>query len=1238
MASSDQRKRPEAMAHVTGKKRKRIAETSSKASSSETDDASVLSDADPEAYGTPSSLPNLANPGPSRSTGFVRGATPILTTPQATLLQGKKQYIERTAYIAQLERKLKWITDTLEEEKCSPSFFDALQESGRLAEVDLMKLANGTFQNNLKSLFHVTGLLPPLKKPIFDPSIEEIHQNASSQDATQATSRTSPQAKKRKANPAPPRPQLDRAAKGKAIDEGSSAGSTSTPRAKRRPPRTPSQTTSAQALGDGDETPSPVNSRASPPTGSRGPTPRPHSPTLPRGPPDPTPPRLDVKAIEEGYHTLINEITDLSALPSTLKPMRVSLDDPFFAFFSSSMAFPTKNSNAPLLAYLNYQFDKNFPRPQFREMFPRGERAYTFVTQFFNMARLHEDWTPVDTMGIMSRIQAIRDNLKRAVIRDPPVAPLPKPPLASPTTSAPEDTAKHTALFHDNSTNHPDNDMDLDGDPVVQDDHTLATGGESLSDASIGPDPPLPADQEELVAAIEKAGKLPSNIPLGHPEDVLARYFSGTFFLPEDVEPDDAWPYLDGELNVKIGKDTFDTLLRVGPHGIDGLIRGWLVRSHRNPAWNVTFDWGTNVKLGGIKEYMAKKVKVIMPNNHAPPATQSVTTQLTPSASNSAGPSDLDVTEDSTDATTASTSLPLDAPPTFPEADPSHSQAQADSPATQPRPLQSTAEREDTNLLDEFLNFMDSPNAQPNSPRRDSSAPSALPVQATTLGSALPPPNPPTADPRLPASLSPDQSMTMDPRLETLTALPAQPQASTGTETMEITTSTHSQSVSGVEKSASHPPRPGQTLGSLPINPDVRIVGPVEKEPTTTIWKVSDASGVMAQSVRLGKIVNEDVPSIFTAVLRLLALRRRSSGKSIVTAETPVDVNFKVEPDLNAVEWLSHKSNKAVLLPSDSLAHCPEIFDLTMAIPGFKTPHQEEKKSSMIRGMLTQFVKPTPHNLDLALKSVLAAVAYANMDSSALITTTNTSDLVFPSKTIKNGLQAAVHFHKLQAKAPEEVMIACVKTLWELQNQIYGMVEAIASIRARIRHNQHVLTLPVGDRERLNAEYDALIKHLGTGSLPAKTLGPLVGFLVGGFRGLLVFSKNEGKFGPVKVSYCAVVINDLQEDGPVEESIWKHTQCFIMDLIESSLFPQGFESALGDPDNVVNEDQWQHANCNKMQLAKCIQMDLGNFFKSHALLQADVPYKLPEFKLPTTTVNKPLPQKKKKKTQAAIQN
>lgn len=108
--------------------------------------------------------------------------------------------------------------------------------------------------------------------------------------------------------------------------------------------------------------------------------------------------------------------------------------------------------------------------------------------------------------------------------------------------------------------------------------------------------------------------------------------------------------------------------------------------------------------------------------------------------------------------------------------------------------------------------------------------------------------------------------------------------------------------------------------------------------------------------------------------------------------------------------------------------------------------------------MLTQFVNPTNHNIDVALKTVLAAVAYVNMDSSALITTApESSDIVFPTnKAISNGLRAALHFHRLQEKESQDLIISCVQSMYELQGQLYGMVEAIASIRARIRHNQLV--------------------------------------------------------------------------------------------------------------------------------------------------------------------------------------
>lgn len=134
-----------------------------------------------------------------------------------------------------------------------------------------------------------------------------------------------------------------------------------------------------------------------------------------------------------------------------------------------------------------------------------------------------------------------------------------------------------------------------------------------------------------------------------------------------------------------------------------------------------------------------------------------------------------------------------------------------------------------------------------------------------------------------------------------------------------------------------------------------------------------------------------------------------------------------------------------------------------------------------------------------------------------------------------------------------------------------------------------------------------------------------------GFRGLLIFSKNEGRFGPLKVSYFLAVVHQLHQNQPVEEPIWKHSQSFILDLIESGLFPQGFEKALAEPQTIVNEDQWQHVNCNKMQLAKCIQMDLAEFCKNRKTLLGGLPYQHPEFDLPSSPVNRETPKKKQKK-------
>ncbi|EGF97345.1 uncharacterized protein MELLADRAFT_85851 [Melampsora larici-populina 98AG31] len=418
----------------------------------------------------------------------------------------------------------------------------------------------------------------------------------------------------------------------------------------------------------------------------------------------------------------------------------------------------------------------------------------------------------------------------------------------------------------------------------------------------------------------------------------------------------------------------------------------------------------------------------------------------------------------------------------------------------------------------------------------------------------------------------------------------------------------------------------GRPLGtSIPINPGV-VATVAPSEPIKYMGPLTLLSNINVQSVLRKRITDDDIPAIYEATLNFLCLRRADTGALSITAETQLerDVQFRVRPRWNLTDFLDKAPNKSLCVPGiEAPYHLPDIFDFDATAATFKPPRNERVEESCVRIMLSPLVSPSAPMVETALKYVLSAVAYLNLDSPISTTPHDFSKTSFPNQTIANGVKAAFHFNQLQDTTPQLLVNQCVRLMWKLHNLVYAILEAVASLRARFRHLEIVKRAPLEDQPRIIAEYEATTQPLGVGGISSKALLALVVFLIGGVRGLLVFPQNANVYGPVKASFFLVLINHLHKNRPVPEPVWKHTQSFILDLLERSLFPAGFTRARTCLMEAVNDDQWQHQDCSRKLLAQVIQMDLIQFC-SHQdeHLQNKGLYEDPAFELPECPLNK----------------
>jgi hypothetical protein len=152
-------------------------------------------------------------------------------------------------------------------------------------------------------------------------------------------------------------------------------------------------------------------------------------------------------------------------------------------------------------------------------------------------------------------------------------------------------------------------------------------------------------------------------------------------------------------------------------------------------------------------------------------------------------------------------------------------------------------------------------------------------------------------------------------------------------------------------------------------------------------------------------------------------------------------------------------------------------------------------------------------------------------------------------------------------------------------------------------------------------------ENLDVAAIDPKALGALVAFLVSGIKGLMTFPSDPKKYGLAKVSHFLVLVDHLQGAKPIAEPVWKLTQKYLLDTIQSALFPGGFEASLKSLDSAADDANWQHQDLSKTHLAKLIETDLLIFCNNRSLFTGGENYTHPLHELPDLPVGK-VPRKK----------
>ncbi|EGG11260.1 uncharacterized protein MELLADRAFT_92226 [Melampsora larici-populina 98AG31] len=405
----------------------------------------------------------------------------------------------------------------------------------------------------------------------------------------------------------------------------------------------------------------------------------------------------------------------------------------------------------------------------------------------------------------------------------------------------------------------------------------------------------------------------------------------------------------------------------------------------------------------------------------------------------------------------------------------------------------------------------------------------------------------------------------------------------------------------------------------IPVNADVRQIP--TPSPPSGLWKVDKPSlfEVTSASVRRNQVVSADVPQIYESILNLLLQRREGESFPEGGAVMEVGESFGPKPSLAVRDWIARKPNIS-LVQSDGEApwHRPDIFDLTITGNSLPSTPDDKRHTTFTRNILAIFYNIGSKRLAQGVRTIVAAVTYASMDTPELTLPQDFSEANIPNQAVRSSLLAALHFQKLQEDPKRILNISdCVITMSHMVNRLYSILEAIVSVRAKFFHTMQVVsTAPAGTHDHLNAEYECLTKKLGAGTIPNPVIGALTAFIVGGVKGLMTYPTDANRYGAVKLTHFIVLVDKLQGGKKLEEPIWKYTQKYILDTIEEALFPQGFEKARRDLDSGIYDDSWDHTDFSKMNLGKAMELEFFAFCTNRSLFPGGDSYKAPLFELP----------------------
>ncbi len=279
--------------------------------------------------------------------------------------------------------------------------------------------------------------------------------------------------------------------------------------------------------------------------------------------------------------------------------------------------------------------------------------------------------------------------------------------------------------------------------------------------------------------------------------------------------------------------------------------------------------------------------------------------------------------------------------------------------------------------------------------------------------------------------------------------------------------------------------------------------------------------------------------------------------------------------------------------------------------------------------MLLIFNNPSTGDFERGLRFVLSAIAFVGVERNPISVVPNFPGAQFLSQDVKTSLSCALHYHELQSQnasepTTHEIQSQCVRYMTELVDSVYGMVQALATIRAKFQH--HVQISKSRNAEEIDnsiLEFEDIGKVINVANITAEALAPLAAFLACGVKGLFIYPRNFHKLTQIRSALFILSSDLLHNKHQIEEPIWKRTQNLILGWLKEVMFTGGFESEL-DCDDISRLDNcWSHKDLSKFDLANAIQLDLAEFCVSrHKFLDSNSEsYSSPPFEIPDCPLN-----------------